>query len=104
MNILVAEDDPVSRRYVEFLLRKQGHQVTVCENGALAWEAYQKGDYRVVISDWMMPHSDGLELCRNIRTLNRPGYCYFIMATAKADKGDVLTAITAGADDYIMKP
>ena len=104
MNILVAEDDPVSRMFLQILPRKLGHTLTVCEEGALAWQAYQEGDYDIIISDWMMPEMDGLERCRNIRKLNRPDHCYFIMATARAERADFLEAMEAGADDYVTKP
>jgi len=105
MKILIAEDDRVSRIFLEVLLKKLGHTVTACEHGSLALQAYQRAaDYRIVISDWMMPHMSGLDLCRAIRGLNRPDYCYFIMATSKARKADFLEAMSAGADDYILKP
>jgi phosphoserine phosphatase RsbU/P len=104
MRILITEDDPVSRRVLEKLLEKWGHQVSLCENGIQAWELYQSGDFRLLISDWMMPEMDGLELCRRIRSLKRKGYCYFILLTAKVGKGDLLEGMAAGADDYLTKP
>lgn len=104
MKILIAEDDRISRMFLEVLLKKMGHVVTACEDGAAAWQAYQTGDYRIIVSDWMMPELDGLELCRRIRKANRPTYCYFIMVTARTSKSDFLEAMDAGADDCLSKP
>ena len=104
MNVLVAEDDPVSRRFLEKILQNLGHEVTSCPNGAEAFNAFVQSSYSVVISDWMMPEMDGLELCKRIRRANKLSYAYFIMETAKSNKADVLEAIEAGVDDYLTKP
>jgi two-component system cell cycle response regulator len=104
MKILIAEDDVVSRLFLQKLLQKLGHTVRACHDGVEAWAAYQEEDFPVVISDWMMPQMDGLDLCRRIRRLNRPDYCYFMMATARTAKADFLEAMDGGADDYLTKP
>lgn len=104
MRILIAEDDNISRRLLESILRKLGYEVTACQDGSAAWNAYQEYDYRIVISDWMMPETDGLQLCRMIRRQQRPHYCYFMMLTARASRADSLEAMNAGADDYLTKP
>jgi len=104
MRILIAEDDTVSRLFLQRLLEKMGHTVTACVDGAVAWKSYQDGDYRMVLSDWMMPEMDGIRLVRAIRAANRPGYCYFIMVTARTAKSDFMEAMAAGADDCITKP
>ena len=104
MEILIAEDDAISRRILERVLQKLGHTVTACEDGSTAWEIYQQSDFQLVISDWMMPGVDGLELCRRIRGMGRPNYCYFILLTAQTGKENFLTAMDSGADDYLTKP
>jgi DNA-binding response OmpR family regulator len=104
MRILIAEDDPISRLFLEKTLEKLRYDVAPCKDGAEAWEAYVQNDYRIVISDWMMPEMDGLELCKRIRRYGRPDYCYFMMLTAKTTKADFLEAMDAGADDYLTKP
>jgi CheY-like chemotaxis protein len=104
MKVLVAEDDPVSRRILEKLLTNQGCTTTICNDGRQAWEVYQEGDYRLIISDWMMPEIDGLELVRRIREINRPEYCYFVLLTAMTGKTNFLAAMDAGVDDYLTKP
>lgn len=104
MKLLVAEDDAVSRRLLESSLSKWGHEVVAVENGAEAWRAFQGSEFPIVISDWMMPESDGMELLQRIRSYPRPGYVYFIMLTAKSEKQDIIRGMDAGADDFITKP
>ncbi len=71
MKILIAEDEEISRMVLEASLKNRGHEVVAVENGLLAWEAFQKEYFPVMISDWMMPEMDGLALFRNIRKLPR---------------------------------
>ena len=105
MKILIAEDDPVSRRLLEAFLSKWGYDVVVTCNGSEAWDVLQRPEApNLVISDWMMPNIDGLELCRKIREMERSGYTYFIILTAKERKEDVIKGLEAGADDFLIKP
>ena len=104
MKILVAEDDAVSRLILEKTLQGWGHSVTTCDNGQAAWALYRSGEFRVVISDWMMPEMDGPELCQKIRSLKRSDYTYVILLTAKTGKENFLEGMEAGADDYLTKP
>jgi two-component system cell cycle response regulator len=105
VKILIAEDDPVSRRLLEVFLGKWGYDVVVTSDGNEAWEMLQGQDVpNLVISDWMMPQIDGLELCRRICAMERPDYTYFIILTAKGGKHDVVQGLEAGADDYLVKP
>ena len=76
MKILIAEDDRVSRIVLSELLTKSGHEVTAVENGQLAWDLYFNEPVPMLISDWMMPVMDGLQLCRKIRSEKRPSYTY----------------------------
>lgn len=104
MKILIAEDEKVSRRLLESRLKKWGYQVTAAEDGQEAWEIFQKEHFSMVISDWMMPKMDGLELLRCIRASERPGYVYTILLTARTEKEDILAGMESGADDFITKP
>ena len=105
MKVLIAEDDPVSRRLLEAFLGKWGYDVVVTSDGIEAWEVLQKPEApSLVISDWMMPNLDGLELCRKIREMERSSYTYFIILTAKERKEDVVKGLEAGADDFLIKP
>ena len=105
MKILIVEDDPVSRRLLEVTLSKFGYEVVVTNNGNEALEIFQDPSVpSLVISDWMMPGMDGLELCRNIRGMKKSSYTYFIILTAKGGKEDVIKGLDAGADDFLIKP
>lgn len=105
MKILLAEDDPVSRRLLESFLDKWGYEVEVTCDGSEAWELIQEPKSpSLVISDWMMPNMDGLELCRKIREMDKSDYIYFIILTSKDRKEDVVKGLEAGADDYLVKP
>jgi two-component system chemotaxis response regulator CheY len=105
MKILIAEDDPVSRRVLEATLIKWGYDVAVASDGVEAWEIINnENPPNLVISDWMMPRMDGLTLCRKIRSMEKSGYIYFIILTAKGEKEDVIHGLEAGADDFLTKP
>lgn len=104
MKILIAEDDFVSRLLVKKAVTKIGHEVIVVENGKQAWEAFQEHEPDMVISDWMMPEMDGLELCKKIRGSSKKTYSYIILLSAKDTTTDLVEVFDAGADDYIIKP
>jgi signal transduction histidine kinase len=104
MKVLIAEDDPISRRLLQGHLTNWGHEVTAAEGGGQAWQLFRQGSYPLVISDWVMPEMDGLELVRRIRECPRSGYVYVILLTAKARKEDVVQGMEAGADDFVTKP
>ena len=84
MRVLIVEDDPMSALVLRKTLESMGHDVVATTDGQEAWERVQEDDIRLVISDWMMPRMDGLELCRRIRGQNRRVYPYVIVVTASA--------------------
>ena len=102
--ILIAEDDPVSRKLLEKVLIKAGNKVVSVENGQKALELFNDKFFPIVLTDWMMPEMDGLELCRAIRKNTYPGYVFIILLTAKDSKDDIIRGLGAGADDYLTKP
>jgi phosphoserine phosphatase RsbU/P len=104
MKILIAEDDPIVLRLLETYLHGWGHEVALARDGAQAWALFQECDYSLVISDWMMPEVDGLELVRRIRASERPGYVYVMLLTSKSGREDVVRGMEAGADDFMAKP
>ena len=105
MRILIAEDDPVSRRVLQRTLEKMGHEVVAHVNGRQALEAARADDCpRLAILDWMMPEMDGVTACREIRALSTEPYIYIIMLTARGETEDVVEAMNIGADDYMVKP
>jgi signal transduction histidine kinase len=85
-------------------LQKWGYEVTAAQDGAEAWRLFEAGDCPIVITDWMMPELDGLELVRRIRTSRRTGYVFTILLTARAQKEDLVQGMEAGADDFLTKP
>ncbi len=104
MNILIADDDPVSRRLLQNYLQKWGYEVTAARDGAEAWRLFEAGSFPMVITDWMMPELDGSGLLRRIRASRRPGYVYAMLLTAKSQKEDLVEGMEAGADDFLTKP
>ncbi len=105
MRILVAEDDPTSRRLLQVLLSRTGHEVQTASNGHDAWEILEAPDPpKLVILDWMMPGRDGIEICRELRRQERSYYIYLILVTTKTRAEDIVAGLEAGADDYLTKP
>jgi diguanylate cyclase (GGDEF)-like protein len=105
MTVLVAEDDPTSRRVLQAFLEKWGYDVVVASEGRQAWQALQGEDVpRIAILDWMMPEMDGLQLCRSIRERGKEPYTYILLLTARDRKQDIAQAFEAGVDDYLTKP
>ena len=105
MRILIAEDDPVSRRVLETTLGKWGHEVIVTCDGAEAWDALRREEApKLAILDWMMPGMDGPEVCRQVRQLKSRTPVYLILLTAKGRKEDIVAGLEAGANDYLTKP
>ena len=104
MRILIADDDPVSRRLLEATLVRLGHQVVAVSDGTQAIAATSAPDSpRLAILDWIMPGADGLSVCRAIR--ERGGaYVYVILLTARDRHEDMLAALDAQCDDFLRKP
>jgi len=105
MQIIIADDDQVSRSRVTSLIETFGHEARVFSNGTAAWEAFEREPARIVIADWKMPGLDGLDLCRKIRRRPRTEYVYFLLVTA-AEPGELGYDYEIGADvdDFIIKP
>ncbi len=105
MKVLIAEDDDVSRRILEYWLKKWGYEVLIAHNGKQAWDVLNQDDApRLAILDWVMPEMDGLEVCKKVREKWDEGYIYIIILTSKESKQDIIQALNSGADDFIQKP
>ncbi|MDP3981148.1 MAG: diguanylate cyclase [Chlamydiota bacterium] len=102
--ILMVEDDPDLYFIFGKILRDEGYSVVHAENGGKALELLEKNFYPIIISDWMMPVMDGLELCQKIRHMDLPGYVFFILLTVKNTKSEVVDGLESGADVYLTKP
>ena len=104
MRILIAEDEPVARQVLKAILEAAGHAVTVAATGLEALDAWRLTEIRVVVSDWLMPEMDGLELCEHIRKERADRYTYFILLTGRGGRESYLRAMDAGIDDFVTKP
>jgi len=104
MRILVVDDDMEMRLLIRSILTAKGYEVLTASDGIEALAVLEKEKIQLVISDWLMPRMDGLELCKRIRAASFPWYVYVIILTAKDTKGELVAAMESGADDYIAKP
>ena len=105
MKILIADDEPLSRRLLEKTLERAGYEVSAVENGRLAVEQLSRGDGpRLALLDWVMPELDGPGVCREVRKLHEQGYVYMVLLTSKESKEDIVAGLESGADDYLTKP
>ena len=106
LRVLVVEDNPVNSRFVERLLHKQGHQVTVAVNGRLGVEQAATGNFDFILMDVQMPEMDGLQATRAIRSAELETRCHvpIVALTAHASTEDRDRCLEAGMDDYLTKP
>jgi diguanylate cyclase (GGDEF)-like protein len=104
MNILIAEDQPPAALVLRRMLEKLGHQVLVAPDGESAWRIVCDGKTPILITDWMMPGLNGVDLCRRIRAAAGDHYTYIILLTARDRHDDRLEGLRAGADDFLTKP
>ena len=105
MEILIAEDEEVTRVMLQTALERWGYDVKSTCDGNEAWAAMQEKDApQLAILDWMMPGMDGPVLCRKLREQDRRDPLYLILLTAKGERRDIVEGLEAGADDYVVKP
>src|SRR5438270_8874839 len=101
--ILIAEDDPVSCEVLTTRLKKWGYDTVITRDGHEAMAVMRSANApSLAILDWMMPGMDGIEVCRRLREVNKA--VYIIMLTSLGTKENVLQALDADADDYLVKP
>jgi sigma-B regulation protein RsbU (phosphoserine phosphatase) len=102
MRVLIAEDNPASRRDLHGALTQWGYEVVVTQNGTEAWEALrQENAPAVAILDWMMPGIDGVEICRRARSSERSRATYIILLAPKGKKEEIAAGLEAGANDCV---
>lgn len=104
IKVLIVEDDPFFQRVLLKRLAAEGYQVQAAGDGREGMKAIVTYEPDLVISDWMMPQVDGLELCQSVKTGLGDAAPYFILLTAKGEISDKLLALDTGADDYLVKP
>ncbi len=108
---MIVEDHASSALFLRRTLERQGHEVTVAADGSEALDLASRERFPLIISDWVMPGLDGLELFRSIRKQEREPnrqesepYTYLILLTSKQTHDDRLEGLRAGADDFLVKP
>lgn len=104
LTILLVEDHAGTRRAIEAALREWSHRVFAAGSAVEALEVLaRQPDIQLLITDWVMPEIDGLELCRLVRKLERSRYLYILVLTARTGKENLVEALDAGADTFLPK-
>lgn len=99
--ILVVEDEESFREALEFMLRKEGYEVLLADDGEVAVELFERKGADLILLDLMLPGLSGVDVCRKIRTSSQVP---IIMVTAKDSEVDKVVGLEIGADDYVTKP
>ena len=102
--ILVAEDDPVTRRFVVSLLEERGYEVLVAEDGEHAVNLAVSAAPDLLVSDLVMPYRDGYEVLRAIRNDERVRGLPVLILSMRDREEDIVRGFEAGADEYVVKP
>lgn len=102
--ILVAEDDPVTSRFIVSLLEEKGYDVVVAEDGERAVACAVASRPDLIVSDLVMPYRDGFELLRAIRNDERVKNTPLILLSMRDREEDIVRGFEQGADDYVVKP
>ncbi len=105
MKILVVDDFSTMRRIIKNILKQIGFtDIDEAENGQVALSKINDNNYDLVVSDWNMPEMTGIELLKAVRTNEAIKDTPFLMVTAEAKKENVVEAVKAGVNNYIVKP
>jgi two-component system, OmpR family, alkaline phosphatase synthesis response regulator PhoP len=102
--VLVIEDEFDIREFLSYNLSKEGYLVSAFDNPCEALEAINSNPPDLILTDWLMPGMDGLDVCRAIKMNRDTSHIPVIMITCKSDESDIVTALEIGADDYMVKP
>ncbi len=104
MRVLAVDDDVVMRELLLEYLEQRGHDTVLAADGNEALALFKTEPFPVLISDWMMPGMDGLELTRRLRRMELNTYCYIILLTGREGAGTKRSAMEAGVDAFLSKP
>ena len=102
--ILVAEDDPITRRFVVSLLTERGYEVLVAEDGEHAIATATTAQPDLIVSDLVMPYRDGYEVLRAIRNDERLKNIPVLILSMRDREEDIVRGFEQGADEYVVKP
>ncbi|WP_335936382.1 two-component system response regulator CseB [Streptomyces sp. PTD5-9] len=101
VHILLVEDDEAIRRSVGLALERYGYRTSAAADGLTGLEMFREGAHDLLLLDVMLPHLDGIGLCRRVRETSQAPV---LMMSARGDALDVIGGLEAGADDYVVKP
>lgn len=104
MRILLVEDHKESRRSLQRLIERRGHEVVAVESAEEAKQELAAQEFPFLILDWMLPGQSGIQLCRELRTRAHGDEMFILLVTARANTEDLEQALEAGANDYLTKP
>ncbi|SKA86822.1 two-component system, chemotaxis family, response regulator CheY [Paucidesulfovibrio gracilis DSM 16080] len=105
MRILVVDDFSTMRRIIKNILRQLGYDnVVEADDGTTAWEVLNKDNIDFIVSDWNMPQMTGIELLRKVRSSEEYSDIPFLMVTAEAQQENIIEAVQAKVNNYIVKP
>jgi diguanylate cyclase (GGDEF)-like protein len=104
LKVVVIDDDPTERRIIGLHLTAAGHTVQSASDGVEGLRLILDSNPQLVITDWMMPHMDGMALCKALRQTKLGRQLYLIMLTGTGEDENQVEAFEAGADDYLIKP
>jgi len=104
MRILLVDDQQTTGLALSRMLADHGHESRLITSGEAAWDIIVREDWRLILTDWVMPGLDGVELCRRIRGRADDPYRYVIMLTVRTERRHRLEGLEAGADDFLTKP
>lgn len=105
LQVLVADDETVSRTVVAAMVRKAGYAVTLATDGNEAWTTLSgENPPPIALLDWMMPGLDGPQVIERLRARGDHAPTYVILLTSRDSSADIVAGLRAGADDYVTKP
>ena len=105
LQVLVADDEPVSRTVVGAMLKKAGYLVTYASDGEQAWQRLDgPAPPALALLDWEMPGLQGPDVIERIRTKQSQTPTYVILLTSRDSSADIVRGLRVGADDYVCKP
>ncbi len=102
--VLVVDDDPATRRWIATVTAGAGYRVAEAQDGQEALDRVHCECPDIVVTDWDMPHVDGVQLCSRLRQVKLPFYVYVLLLTAKSSSDQMVEGLDAGADDFLSKP
>lgn len=102
MKVLVADDDEVTIKILTYWFTSRSHQLTAVTNGQQAWDLLQNENFDLLVTDYIMPGMDGLELCRRIKASHI--HIQIVMISVSDFSSDIQEAKRLGVDAYFVKP